>query len=326
MDRTILLKLFQRHRLFPIAEDLLPLLGSEDREIWKERIKYQTLRSMHLWTELVRFQEIIGDQGIDLIPLKGPVLAHQLYGNVGQRQFSDLDILVRQQDIFRVIQLGEEEGFEMVYPRRDLSDQQWKHYFSFKKDVGLLNRDKQVFIEIHTGIDNQHFIGEDTINKFWNERIRLTIGGTPFQCFNSSHHFLYLALHGVIHQYFRLFWLRDVAAAMENWDLDHGWILGKSIEWGMERPLGLSLLLAKEICGAEIPAVYEPVLRENDKILQTLTKICHKRIMGPEDASTRQRLKRHYYIALLRPGWKQSLQVLRGLGNRRYIGRYLGGH
>ncbi len=58
-------------------------------------------RSLLLCQELESILEGFPQAGIPVIPIKGPVLAEVLYGDVGLRPSSDLDILVRPEDMDR---------------------------------------------------------------------------------------------------------------------------------------------------------------------------------------------------------------------------------
>jgi hypothetical protein len=60
-------------------------------------------------------QQLIHSHGIDLIPIKGPSLAVLAYGDIAMRQFEDLDLLVRQEDLLRTVDLLEQVGYEFPW-------------------------------------------------------------------------------------------------------------------------------------------------------------------------------------------------------------------
>ena len=109
-----------------MTSEILPLLGEKERERWKGAIQFRTLRSMQQIAVCNSFVEAFRKEGLEAIPFKGPVLAHTLFGNVGARHSSDLDILIRNEDTKRIIELAEREGFELKYPKAGLSDRQWR--------------------------------------------------------------------------------------------------------------------------------------------------------------------------------------------------------
>src|SRR5690242_12240903 len=73
-----------------VPEDVLAQLASEFRR--------NTVRNLYLTRELVRILKAFVDEGIPVLPFKGPLLAQQAYGNLGLRVFADLDLLIRPGD------------------------------------------------------------------------------------------------------------------------------------------------------------------------------------------------------------------------------------
>ena len=51
--------------------------------------------------ELLRLLAALDADGVEAVPFKGPALAQALYGHLALRQFCDLDILVREADVWR---------------------------------------------------------------------------------------------------------------------------------------------------------------------------------------------------------------------------------
>ena len=49
--------------------------------------------------ELTRILELFSENDIEAIPYKGVVLAHEAYGSVGARVFSDIDLMVSEKDL-----------------------------------------------------------------------------------------------------------------------------------------------------------------------------------------------------------------------------------
>src|SRR5262249_28128936 len=61
-------------------------------------LRVNASRNLLLAHELLRVIDLLGANGIRAIPYKGPLLASQVYGDLGLRLFSDLDILVHEWD------------------------------------------------------------------------------------------------------------------------------------------------------------------------------------------------------------------------------------
>ena len=323
---TILFDLVRRHRLFPMAPTLLPLLEEGERERWKKAIQTRTIRSMHQLSVLGQITEALEKAGIESISMKGPVLAHDLFGNLGERHSSDLDLLVRKEDIQSIIELLGARGFNLHYPRTGLSARQWDYYYRYKKDIGLFSKEHGLMVEVHYSIENYMGLESSAVDRFLQNAVESTIGGGNFRCMNRQQNFLYLSFHGAVHQYRRLFWLRDIAAAINNWQLDHQQILEEAQRMGIDRMLGVSLVLARELCSVELPLAYSSYLEENRKVIGKLKRASVGMILGPEFLTFRGKISHHLFMLRSKPELKHYLRTAIEILNRQYIGKFLGGH
>ncbi len=65
-----------------------------------------------LFNELCRVLETLQRHGIEAIPFKGPVLAVVAYGELGLRQFGDLDFLIHDEDLAEAIAALDSIGYK----------------------------------------------------------------------------------------------------------------------------------------------------------------------------------------------------------------------
>src|SRR3989304_7122244 len=56
-------------------------------------------RNMYLYAELKRILETFSNKGVKVIVLKGAALAKTVYGDIGLRPMSDIDLLVKREDL-----------------------------------------------------------------------------------------------------------------------------------------------------------------------------------------------------------------------------------
>jgi hypothetical protein len=70
-----------------------------------------SVRSLHLARELIRLTALLERGGVEPLALKGPALAVAAYGAIAQRQFSDLDLLVRASEVPHTVEMLEKEGY-----------------------------------------------------------------------------------------------------------------------------------------------------------------------------------------------------------------------
>jgi len=312
--------------MFPLASEIINLLDEKNRDKWKNAIQVRTIKSLQLASNLKEVTGAFKAEGIEAIPLKGPVLAQRLYGDIGSRHSVDLDLLVRGEQIERIIEIPKDLGYTLTFPNPGFSSRRWNYYFRYKKEIGMHNKDQGIFLELHAGIDNHSLIRQSKEDFLWEGLSEQTVGGNQYLSMNEDNTFLYLTFHGGMHQFTRLFWLRDVAEALNRWSLDHQKILINARSLGIERMLGMGLVLAREYFNAGIPHEYDEYLKKDDKVIQTLVRHCNHRILGPENPLFSSKIRRQHYWLLLKPGLIYQWKMIKGIFHRWYIGKFLGGH
>jgi len=326
VDQAKLFELFQRHRLLStISNETLDALELAIGVKWREEIKRLTLRSMHLTAVLEGIIVELTRKKLEVYSIKGPVLSQRLFGDIGKRHYGDLDLVVKRDEFIEVVEVLEGMDYKIAHPSKTLNSEQWDYYFKYKKDVSLINRTNEVVVELHLDIFRQELIRSRTENFSWEGLVEERIGAVQVKCLDLNTSFLYLIYHGGQHQYFRLFWLNDIAEAIKKWDLDHHWILDQAIHLGIDRLLGMGLLLSREFFGTNIPSEYEQYLISNRPVLLKLKKICNSRILGPEKESRSWKIRRYRFVLLLQPGIRYAMSILTNIKHRRYIRKELGG-
>jgi len=218
----------------------------------RQQIRATGFRNLVLTRELVRLAGVFADAGIDFLPLKGPLLAHQLYGDVSQRQFGDLDILVRPCQLGEARELLTREG----YRYQDGWDS-WRQraYERFGHHYGYYHPLKSVQVEMHWRVLPQNVRFAIEVPEFWARLERCAIAGVPVPCTPAEDLLLMLTAHGSRHHWERLNWICDIAALLEaRPDLDWQVVEQRARRLGAVRMLDLGLLVAHDVLGAPLPA------------------------------------------------------------------------
>lgn len=113
------LKMFERG-IAPLFYNKWSLLSSIHLIpiVYQERIKntyYKTLsRNMVFYKAFSGLANEFTLQNITFIPLKGIYLTEWMYGDIGLRQFSDMDILIQQEDAKKALLLLESLGYKSI--------------------------------------------------------------------------------------------------------------------------------------------------------------------------------------------------------------------
>jgi Uncharacterised nucleotidyltransferase len=216
------------------------------------------LRNQLLTRELLRILGALDAEGISAVPLKGPVLAAAVYGDVGLRTITDLDILVRGPDVSRAEDVLAALGYGSTEPPIDQAAiREAKFHDAF------VHRDNFTAVELHWALTPGYFSWRCDRDRLWSRLETLTLDGTPVRTLASEDLLPFLCVHGAKHCWERLEWLCGVAELVQvarerDWDR----VLSEARQSGGERILLLGLMLARDLLGADLPPLFQQALRE----------------------------------------------------------------
>ncbi|PEW86996.1 Renal dipeptidase [Bacillus cereus] len=215
IDWDHFLQLTRHHRVYPLIymrlksvdESLVP---KEVIETLYEEYKRNTFQMIQLSAEMDRVSKLFTDNGIQLLFLKGPVIAYEIYGDISLRTSKDLDILVKEMDFEKV----EELLFGLGYKREEvltiLNERKWRY-----KDIVYYHPKIGMQIEIHWSTQPLS-MRAPSFNELWEEKRTSSLTGSSIFFLGEDHLFVYLVSHGARHGWFRLRWLKDIDQMMRN--------------------------------------------------------------------------------------------------------------
>jgi hypothetical protein len=216
-----------------------------------ERDNHQNTRlNLFLTGDLLKVLELLKENGIVAIPFKGPTLALRAFGDVGLRQFGDLDILVHRKDILKVKELLISRGFQSMLA---LTASQQAALLRFDCAYNFKN-ERGVVLDVHWELVERHFGFDFETNHLWDRLEPVTISDKQLMTLSTEDLLLILCLHGFTHLWDRLGWICDVASLIDsrkdlNWQL----VLENAKTLGARRILSLGLFLASDLLGAAMP-------------------------------------------------------------------------
>jgi hypothetical protein len=200
-------RLHDRHRLS--HQQIDGLLGeNRSREFMAE--KMQVLSKIRYFIQII---DLLQQNKIGFICLKGPVLSQQLYGDPSLRLSHDVDILLTDRsDMIKVDGLLTELDYVGV------DDLSWPEEVSRQKilmdcvhHLAYEHNANQFMVEIHWSVSEPFPLKAKIFSKIVeNNRQQIAFGGREVTVFAPELNLLYLIIHGSIHGWQRLKWLVDI--------------------------------------------------------------------------------------------------------------------
>ena len=286
LDWDYLLAVAKQHGVLPLLyrhvitlnSGTLPPLAMKNLQ---ESNHDNTNSSLFLTGELLKILQSLEANRIPVIPFKGPTLAVSAYGDLGLRQFTDLDLLVHKKDVLKVKQLLIGRGFK---PWFELSGRQESALLQFDCAYNFDNGEGVLF-DVHWKFAEQYLPLEIDTSGLWNRLKPLTTCGKQVLTLSYEDLLLILCLHGFTHRWERLGWICDVASLIElRKDIDWEALLQNAARIGCLRILRLGLVLAGDLLAAQVPReVWERLPTDNAAL--TLAAQIQKELFAQRDGS-----------------------------------------
>jgi hypothetical protein len=220
-------------------------------ESLQPRYQANVRRSLWLTGELLHVLDHLQSRGIETLPYKGPVLAQQLYGNVAERQFSDLDLLIRGADVPRtkaaLLELGYKANLVLT-PREERAYLASGYEYTFSSAHG---RD---LLEMQWRILPRFYSVDFDVERFFNRALEVRLNDRSVRTLGAEDLLLVLCVHAAKHVWLQLSCLCDIAALVRSQPLDFELVRKQAQGLGVERIMAVTFLLASKLLETPLPS------------------------------------------------------------------------
>jgi Uncharacterised nucleotidyltransferase len=227
---------------------LAPQLPASVRDRMRLEVHGNAVRNCYLAAEMLRLCCLLEKHGVRALALKGPVLASGVYGDLALRQFTDLDLLVRQEDIGVAFTVLAGDGFRTKAPLKKIGNELpsgWE--MTFMRERGLFE------LDLHWRLSPPYFPFTPEGDELWERAVEVDLGPGRVSTLGPEDLMLFLCAHGAKHGWQSLSGVCDVAQAARAYQYDWEALAARAKSLGSLRILLLGVLLAYDLLGAAIP-------------------------------------------------------------------------
>jgi hypothetical protein len=252
------------------SPDLLPLLPDAILSLFKQQY-YKTFARNTIFIENFK---LIADQAhknnIDLILLKGISLINNIYEDIGMRPMSDIDVLVKNNDVQQITNILESLNYgtnPIVKSKLFDSNFSIEHFHL----PAYINKTNHVMVELHTHIHPEKSSLNIDISEFWKNKIPVKTFNTNVGMLSPENLLQHLYIH--IHEHFhikniRLSHFYDVAKVIEKYDnngLDWKKFVDDTLKFNIKIAVFPYLYLTQKYFNVNIPSVVSFHFSDLDK-------------------------------------------------------------
>lgn len=208
IDADRFVKLLENHAVLLVinklyGERLNPELKTQLKPVLKDKVLDQ-------FKKIQVFKEIIAQfnhHNIHVIPLKGIALAKELLNDPGVRESSDIDLLVKSDDVRQAVSVLESMGFRCEPDPTKLPNE---ILLQVAKDLYLWHDQYPFRIELHWKMFEVNKIMLQTTEQLVELSPKTSFMGVVYSSLSPENLLIYLCLHGTKHLWFRLKWILDI--------------------------------------------------------------------------------------------------------------------
>jgi len=276
------LRWVDRHRVAPLVYQNLRRYGgngvpSSVMSALRSRFESNAHRGLANARELARLYQLFQENGLACIPLKGSILALQVYGNLALRHAGDIDLLVHPRHVGQT-DLLLQQTYQRTSPGPHLTPCQEKQFYRLREELTYIHEKNKIKLDLHTRLlYNKPYFAQDLTGL--QDRARdVPVANSLVPAISPEDNFLYLSDHGGQHYWERLFWLHDLAEIIRqnlvpDWDL----LMMVAAEKGVSRPVAQGVILAHLLLQTPLPEAIK-IYAGRDRMIIYLVKAALKRI------------------------------------------------
>jgi Uncharacterised nucleotidyltransferase len=245
--------LAEEHRVVPtVYAQLAGHAGMPEHDLLRLQQSYRASSQKALWFtgELIRILQQLSGCGIKAVPYKGPTLAQVLYGDVTARQFSDLDILVRPQDLCAAREALGSLGYR---PTLELSPAEERAYLKSGYEYSFDGPAGPHLIELQWRILPKFYAIDFELGELLERADFIRFGEEWVPGLNANDLLLVLCVHAAKHVWGQVSWLCDIGRLAQSPAMDWDEVWKRAQKLGVRRIVALSLVLARNLVGLDMP-------------------------------------------------------------------------
>ncbi|MDD8025695.1 MAG: nucleotidyltransferase family protein [Acidobacteriota bacterium] len=262
-----------------IPMELIPVdLGDKLRETYR----LMAVKNTSLFFHAREVLKSLAGHNLPVIALKGLALAESIYGDIALRPMSDMDLLVKKEDLIRAGRILLTLGYKQDLPA-------WESMLDIYHHLPPFTNPRGTMIELHWNIVAPDIPIQVDLAGLWERASMIRIDRGEVLALSPEDSLLHLSLHAGYHlpTGLGLLPLCDMAGLIKASAVPIDWptLAARAARWGGHKCVYLMLLLVRELMGAAPPDSILSGLKPDDYqpvfLAETLEQVFNGYPSGP---------------------------------------------
>jgi len=228
------------------------------------REAYRNLATLNtsLFFDASKVLKSLADNQLPVIALKGLSLAKNIYGDIALRPMSDMDLLVKEDDLVRAGRILLTLGYKQYFPAWESILKTFHHLPAFTNKSGAI-------IELHWNIVAPDGLITVDLDGLWERACFIKLDNVEVRVLSLEDLLLHLCIHACLHLQTGLaglISLCDMAGLIKTSADKIDWqiVIERATRWGGQKCVYLMLLLVRELLGAAPPDTIMSEIKPDD--------------------------------------------------------------
>lgn len=286
VDYPRLLQLAQHHGVRPsllhsLAELRWNGVPADIRVSLEEFRREHLLHALTLVSELRLLCDAFAAADLRFITFKGPTLAVVLYGDLAQREYNDVDIMVPERRVGEAERILERLG----YSNRQGDERFRRVFLSPQGQYAFACAARGGAIDLHWNFAGASLPFPLNVAEMWRQPRALTIADREVLTIDRADLALLLAGHGTKEGWIYLKWLRDFAVLIDRHrDLDWAGIHRRALSERCGDTVLVGCALAAQVLATPPPAELQPAIAASARVERLVARFAKRlRLSGCDE-------------------------------------------
>lgn len=255
------------------ANGLIPFktLPEKLQAHYKEKQFSTSIKNLTMASSLLKVLQTFQENNIRALTFKGPVLSQQVYKDINQRPFCDLDILISKKDIAKVCEVLLQLGFDI---EQKIDTKQLPQYTEMETYFGFLNKKNGVKIDLQWDFTNKYTVSKIPMEVIQQSFETLELSGKELECLSIEDTLVHHCIHASSHCWEHLESVTTLANLIHNTEcLNWPAIIQRAKQFGATNMTLLGVQLCHQLYRIPIHEDIHPLLSGNKKVKKTAVEI-----------------------------------------------------
>lgn len=289
-----------------LDNNLVQELPTDVSKALKKQARLRRVIASKMYSDIVEIVQAMEARSVNVIVLKGPYLANNVYSNIAARPMGDVDILVAHEHIEVATKVLNELGYQQGQVSKQAPSSSYHHLPPFLKEFSYP-------VELHFNIFDKDNPAYSQINPedFFEDNVFFEVNGSRVKALSPERMLIHLCYHAAFHHHWNMGLrnLVDIYFYVKTQEVDWQQVLEIGELWHTNRSVLLSLFLCHKLLNYDLPHQIDIAIR-NEPEMEAMSLWAESKLFSCEKR-VQTNVSRGFLNVIIGEKWSSKLASLK---------------